>query len=214
MIWWCQHCGVEDTVLRDRCTSCGSAMQTANLEWLNEGDEGEETVFELELEPLERAALVSNLINAKIRHRWDEDNELVVADARADEVDGLLDEILGVDTRSEDAEDDETTDEYVDEFDDFDDEPSQGASGYDTISQLFEATDRLRTRQEEDDVHRFMEISGEVLMSPPPFGVDEETWADVQSASRNIAMLLSRDEEDPTLDGEIVALRNQLQVLV
>lgn len=202
MIWWCRGCGMEDVNLRDRCPSCGSAMQSASVQWLEETDD--ETVFELELEPVEHAAIVESLMSAGISHRWDTPSELVVSDAQADLVDGILDEVLGADTRDDSGDDV-----------DFDDDGDGGdETGYESLSELYLITDQLRTRQDEDDVQRFMEVSGEVLMSPTPFGIDEETWADVQSAARNVAALLNKDEEDPSLDGEIVALRNQLKILV
>ncbi len=220
MIWWCRGCGMEETQLRDRCTACGAALQSAELEWLNEGDEGEETVFELDLEPLERVGVIESLVGASIRHRWESDDELVVADRQADAVDVILDDLLGEETRDNATGSGGVS--FVDDFDvnaddgfdEFEDGPDVSSGGYEVLSQLFLATDRLRSSQDEDDVKSFLEVSGEVLMMAPPFGIDEETWADVQSATRNISAFLNRDDEDPALEGEIVGLRNQLQQLV
>lgn len=211
-IWWCRTCGMESTRLMTACPSCASAMQVAELDWLDPGAEGEETVFELEPEPLERAAIVDALIHETIRHRWETDTELVVADPHADLVDGILDEVLGVETRADDAEataDFDAGDPLLDAVDD----EGNGEDGYSSLSQLYLAVDKLQTSREEDEIMEFASATGVVLMTPPPFGVDEETWADIQSAARNAATALELDPEAP-VDADLKALRNQLHELV
>lgn len=212
---------MESTRLMGACPTCGSAMQHADIGWLDPGVEGEETVFELEPEPLERAAIVDALVHESIRHRWETDTELVVADAHADSVDTILDEVLGVETRADgtDTGADTSTDAAsdVDEDDLFDDDVDDavdgGQDGYNALSQLYLAVDRLQGSREDDDVMEFASATGMVLMLPPPFGIDEEMWADIQAAARNTATALEENVEAP-VDADLKALRNQLHELV
>jgi hypothetical protein len=204
MIWWCRGCGMEDTRVHSACSTCGSALQPADIEWLNPGDEGEETVFELELTPVERAAVVETLISHNVRHRWDETNELVVSDFRADEVDELLDEIIG-DSEDDDSFDDDDDDEELD---------GEGSDeGYEVTSQLFVATGKALKNRSDDRVAAFTEAAQRVLQTAAPFGVDDETWADLQSTARNISSALAEDK-DAQVDADLKGLQNQLQLLV
>lgn len=224
-LWWCRGCGMEDTQSRaqNACPTCGSALQVADLDWLEEGSEGEETVFELEPEPIERAAIVESLVLEGVRHRWETPEELVVADARADDVDLILDEVLGADTRvddeggrvelelvGDDADDD--GDESGDDFD-LDLDGGTADDGYEVLSHLYLATDALQKRREDEDVARFLMAAGSTLVAPLPFGIDEEVWADLQASARNVAAALELDVEAP-VDGELKALHNQLAELV
>jgi hypothetical protein len=214
-IWWCRGCGMEST-REGSCPTCAHALQSTNVRWLNPNDEGEETVFELEPEPIERAAIVDALIHESIRHRWETNFELVVADARADEVDGILDEVLGVETRADDngiaadlgnSTSDEDFDEDNSEYDESDED------GYSAISKLYIATDKLQSSRDHDEIMSFAGAVGEVLMGPLPFGMEDEAWADILSAARNAATALEQDPEAP-IDADIKALRNQLHELV
>jgi hypothetical protein len=212
-VWWCRGCGMEDTRAHESCSSCGSALQTADIEWLNDGDEGTETVFEIETEPIERAALVDALIANNIRHRWEGTDDLVVSDRNADAADLILDEVLG-----EEDEDDEGDDDVDDEFDndiDSDDDPFEEGSdnGYEVLSRLFIATGGVMRSRSEDDIEEFTASTQEVLTTATPFGVDDETWADIQAAARNTSVALNADSKAP-IDADIKALHNQVQTLV
>lgn len=220
-IWWCSTCGMEDTRDGGPCPSCGSALQHAGLVWLADGDEGEETVFELETEPMERAAIVHALVTGGIRHRWEGVTDLVVADGHVDAVDVLLDDILGADTRADVIDGPAGIPQMVapaaepDEYEEYDDD-SEGEGddqSYAVLSRLFVAVDRLQKRRNEDDVTEFVVISGEALALGPPFGVDEEVWAGVQANARNLATSLESDPE-AEVDSDLVAFRNELQQMV
>jgi len=215
-------------------------MQQANIEWLAPNDEGEETVFELEPEPVERAAIVDAIVHEKIRHRWETDTELVVSDDNADTVDSILDEVLGVETRSDGTRVDLSTSGSTEsaEYDyglysganadndantagNFDmdsdgygtDDSDGGDVGYVALSQLYLTVDRLLGSRDDDDIMEFATATGTILMSPPPLGVDDETWADIQSAARNAASALEADGDAP-IDADLKALRNQVHELV
>ena len=205
-VWWCRGCGMEDTLMHDACPTCGSALQVADIEWLNEDDEGEETIFEIETEPHERAAIVQGLMDEKIRHRWEGVTDLVAADINVDAVDKILDEVLGEDS----AVDGEVEGDDESGYDDYE---GGGEDDYLVISRLYDVADRLQKRRDEDDIAAYLDATGATLAAPTPFGMDDETWADIQAAARNTAAALQEDSEAP-IDADLKALRNQLHALV
>lgn len=200
-VWWCRGCGMEDTHMHDACKTCGSALQVAEIEWLNEDELGEETVFEIETEPHERAAIVQGLMTEGIRHRWEGVTDLVAADINVDAVDKILDEVLGEDTE---------VDGNTEEEDDYE---GGGEDDYVIISTLYDVADRLRKRRDDDDIAAYLDATGATLAAPTPFGMDDETWADIQSAARNTAAALQEDPKAP-IEADLKALRNQLHELV
>jgi hypothetical protein len=214
-IWWCAGCGMEDTRSHNACPSCSSALQVGEVSWLHDVDHDVETVFELDPEPIERAAIVEGLMSQKISHRWEGLSDLVVLDADADAVDTILDEVLGADSREDDDDTDEADDDDgVEDFDDeYDDEHGAGGDDYNVLSDLYVATDRLQKHRDEEDIAEYLGATGAALATGQPFGVDEDTWADIQSAARNVAAALESDS-DASIEGDLKALRNQLQQLV
>jgi hypothetical protein len=211
MIWWCSTCGMEDLRSHNACPSCGSALQTADIEWLAVGETDDETIFELELEPMERAAIVDALIQNKVRHRWDDVHE-VVRDQDVDAVDALLDEILGAEIDDESMLDIDGNGE-IDALEDDDLDGNGEDDGYDAISDLFVAVDKLLKNRTDDRVVDSRDAAEHVLEVTSPFGVDDETWADVQSAARNASVALGQDSKAP-IDSDLKGLYNQLQLLV
>jgi hypothetical protein len=201
---------MEDTRQHDSCSSCGSALREANIEWLKVGETNDETVFELELENIERAAIVDALIENNIRHRWDDVHELVVEDVNVDAVDHILDEILG-----EEGDEDIDLDDNgeVDEFEEEDLDGNGEDDGYDAISDLFVTVDKLLKGRTAEKVADFRDSAEHVLETANPFGVEAETWADIQSAARNASVALEQDAKAP-IDADLKGLYNQLQLLV
>jgi hypothetical protein len=187
-------------------------MREANMEWLTVGETEDETVFELELEPIERAAIIDSLVENNIRHRWDDVHELVVEDRNVDAVDHILDEILGEES-DEDVDADIDGNGEIDEFEDDDIDGNGDDDGYDAISDLFVAVDKLLKNRTPERIGDFRESAGHVLAVGSPFGVEEEIWADVQSSARNISVALDDDAQAP-IDADLKGLYNQLQLLV
>jgi hypothetical protein len=185
-------------------------MHEANMEWLAVGETDDETVFELELEPIERAAIIDALVQNTIRHRWDDVHELVVEDRNVDAVDLLLDEILG-EEGEEDPDIDGNGEE--DEFEDDDLDGNGEDDGYDAISDLFVTVDKLLKNRTPDRISDFRDSATHVLTTQSPFGVEAEIWADVQSSARNISVALEQDADAP-VDADLKGLYNQLQLLV
>jgi hypothetical protein len=177
---------------------------------LKVGETNDETVFELELENIERAAIVDALIENNIRHRWDDVHELVVEDVNVDAVDHILDEILG-----EEGDEDIDLDDNgeVDEFEEEDLDGNGEDDGYDAISDLFVTVDKLLKGRTAEKVADFRDSAEHVLETANPFGVEAETWADIQSAARNASVALEQDAKAP-IDADLKGLYNQLQLLV
>jgi len=231
-IWWCRGCGMEDTRAHNACPSCGSAMLTSDVAWLNDGDVAEETVYELETTPTERAAVVEALLNENISHRWDNPEDLVVAQANEPAVDSIIDDVLGGELEEVPASvlpfgvggleaahlvGDVPGTEGVDlsdlDGDGVNDDEEGDDDGYNVMSNLFMTTGRLLKRWEDDDVSTFLDQSGTLLVTKPPFGVDEEVWADIQSLTRNTATSL-QDDKEADVEPQLKELQEKLHLLV
>jgi hypothetical protein len=207
-VWWCRGCGMEDTRMHTACPTCSSALETTEMEWLEDDPEREETIFEIEAPPTERAAIVQALMTEKIQHRWDNPTDLVVDDSQAEAVEKILDDIFGDDAEVTDSEGND-----LDLAEMFSSGGSSGESDYEILSQLYDVVSRLQKNRDEDDIAEFLDLSGVALTAPTPFGLEDETWADVQSSVRNVSVGLGDDANAP-VDSELQALRNQLHTLV
>lgn len=210
-IVWCRGCGMEDTRMHAACPTCGSALQSSSVEWLNDGQEADETVYELEIDSNERSAIVEALIGESISHRWEGTSDLVVTEANEPAVDRILDDVLH--DELEFVEGEEGNQAGEDEEDEEDWAGDDGNDGYEMLSRLYLATDNLLKRWEDEDVVNFVSEAGAALVTPTPFGVDEEVWAEIQSHARNAATALEIDKEaevEPTLKD----LHAKLQELV
>lgn len=207
-VWWCRGCGREDTVLVESCPTCSSAMQVAQLEWLEEDDEGDETVFEIETEPMERAAIVQALMGEEIRHRWEGITDLVVSEANEPAVDRILDDVLGADAEVEVVEFDQPG-----ESEDGEDYDESQDGDYAVLTQLYDVSDRLQKRRDEGDVAEFLDTAGVALASPAPYGIEDEDWATIQADARNLSAALQEDAE-AGVEEELKAFRDKLHALV
>ncbi len=191
-IWWCRGCGMEDTVLHTSCKACGSATQVASMNWLEDHARGDETTYELDLTPSERAVLVELLIAENIEHRWDKDTDLVVPREDEAAADAILDDVLGEES-PDDLEDDDEEGEDEDEGDD----EAEADEDYETMSRLYIATVNVARRRDPEIVGLFLEAGRLVMSSPAPFGVEDEIWADVQAGARNCSAALEIDNDAP-----------------
>ncbi len=228
-VWWCRGCGLEDTRVLSTCPSCGSAIIVSPLNWLDDGEVGDETVYELETEPAERVAVVEALMAEGIRHRWDDVSDLVVAKSDEEAVDKLLDDVLGDELVEVGDEDDDAGDVIAgdkpfeiggidlsdDDAEDVDDDAGEddGGESYEVMSRLFLTTDRLMKRWEDEDVNAFLDDTGALLVTPTPFGVEDESWADIQSLARNAAAALEVDRE-ADIEPQLKELHGILHALV
>ncbi|MBO0747364.1 MAG: hypothetical protein J2O47_03375, partial [Acidimicrobiaceae bacterium] len=90
-VWYCVNCGYE-VKSRGRCHSCRERLQLSPLPELEVGDEDDEVGYRLDdWEDAARGRLIQGLIDAGIRHRF-EDDELVVAADDEERVDDLVEE--------------------------------------------------------------------------------------------------------------------------
>jgi hypothetical protein len=211
---------MEETRQRDACPTCGSALAFAPVEWLQEESRGEETVWELRTEPVERAAIVESLITSGIAHRWDTPRDLVAAEEDEAAVDLILDEVLGAEEEGADPDGGAAStgpndpDHLDDDDDDEEEGEDDGEDGYKLLSDLYIATDRVLRSDDDLDVSDFGHVVGATLMADPPFGVDDEKWADIQAAARNAMSALDRDDVDIEADPLLLELKGLLKDMV
>src|SRR5579875_2645040 len=93
-VWYCPNCGYE-VPSRGRCHSCGERLLASPLPELESGPEDDEVGYRLDQWDDEtRGRLIEALIGAGIRHRFEEE-ELVVLAIDEAEVDALVAEATG-----------------------------------------------------------------------------------------------------------------------
>jgi hypothetical protein len=157
-------------------------------------DAGEEIVFELsDWTEDDRQALHQKLTTGNIPHSWEE-GDLVVDEADADVAEQAIEAV-----------------EYPDELaigGDGDDEDDDGA-GYELMSTLFVAADRLQHDPDDPVVGgEFEEASDAVVAGKAPYGVAPELWKQVQELAHNVCEEL--DEAEPEVIARDAATLRQL----
>jgi hypothetical protein len=170
----------------------------------DEQEDDGEVVFELaEWGDEFRAALTKVLDERKVPHDW-EGTDLVVDDVDADLVDAILDEL-------------EAT--PLDEIVPVDDTPpAENEAGYDDVSSLFVAADRLLHAPDDPEiVNDFADAAAAVEATAPPYGVGEPEWTRVQAAA--VAVVQAIEAEDAEVDAAPIgvaarALRDLLRPYV
>lgn len=155
-------------------------------------DVDDEIVFELaDWTEDDRQTLHTKLTTANIAHSWEE-GDLVVAEADADAAEEAIEAV-----------------EYPDEIAVDDDDADDGGVGYQLMSALFVAADRLQHDPEDPVVGgEFDEAADAVAAAPAPYGVAPELWKQVQELAHNVCALL--DEGDPEVIGRDAATLRQL----
>jgi len=148
-----------------------------------EDDDGDEVVFELaDWTDDDRAALRDKLQAKGIAHEW-EDGDLVVADADADAADDAIEAVEYPDELAVDAEGAEADD---------------GGVGYELMSALFVAADRLQHDPEDPRVGGAFDEAADAVAAAatPPYGVAAEEWKQVQELATNVCDQLDEADAD------------------
>jgi hypothetical protein len=157
-----------------------------------EDDLEDEVVFELaDWTDDDRQALHEKLNEAGIGHEWEE-TDLVVGEADADAAEDAIEAI-----------------EYPDELAP-DPEGDDGGVGYELMSALFVAADRLQ--HDPDDPRTGGEFDNAadavIAAATPPYGVAPEVWKQVQELAHNVCEQL--DDADPDVIARDAAALRQL----
>ncbi len=191
-VWFCARCGYEVNG-RGRCHSCGERLIPSPLPELDSGPEDDEVGYRLDQWDDEtRGRLIQVLISAGIRHRFEEE-ELVVLAANEAKVDRIVAQVTGA------LEDD-----------DEDDDGQEGAAGTgeNVARDLYEAAKVLR--EDPTDMQADValgESSAAVFAADSLPDLDGDQLAAVGRVTRRLLGALGADE---ALEDEI---RHQAEVL-
>jgi hypothetical protein len=177
-IWYCVNCGYE-VERGGRCHNCKAPLTASPLAELAEGEVDDELGYRLnDWDDEERGQLIHALVEAGIRHRF-EDDELVVSAADEEQVDHLMSEVSAVPT-SRDG-DDEARD--VKPLPDEPPDPAMLAA----VTALYDAAQRLRLDPTDmvadTDV---AEASAAMFSLNHVYGVDADTWAAIGRVTRRL----------------------------
>lgn len=138
-----------------------------------------------------RAELVSRLVELGIPHRW-EDDMLVVPTPRENEVDGILDEMEGVDTGA-------VSGEVI--------EPAEIAST------LFLVADRMRKgKVDAERYSRLCEVLESAEPARVPYGWDPAVWQQALELAEDLADAVADDTDE--IESAATALYDLLRPLI
>lgn len=187
----CPSCGSQYLASATVCVDCGAPLQVSPLLEASDtevgydlGDWGDD----------ERLRLASALTAESLPSRW-EGTELVVREIDADHVEDLIEEIDDADAL-EVAEDD-------------------GGEGAEILSSLYVSSDVLQSDPKASaaivELLDACELASEL---GPPYGLDKETWQEVQHRADTVAELLGAGAEDDDVATAAKALRDAVRPLV
>ncbi len=201
-VWYCGNCGYE-VASRGRCHSCGERLVASPLPELESGPDDDEVGYRLDMwDDPTRARLIEALINAGVRHRFEEE-ELVILAVDEAEVDQLVARVTGA-----------VSDNRYEGYEDGDEEESaEGGEGADedgaaVARQLYDAAKRLRDDPTDMTADAALsEASVAVFALDYIPGMDEDHLAAVGRVTRRLLGALGADE---ALEDDI---RHQAEVL-
>lgn len=193
-VWYCANCGYEVTA-RGRCHSCGERLIASPLPELQSGPDDDEVGYRLDLWDDEtRARLIQGLISARILHRFEEEELVILASDEA-QVDRLVARATGSASAYDDDEDDEA-------------ERAAVPVDENAALELYRAAQRLR--EDPTDMQADValgEASAGVFAAEYLPALDEAQLAAVGRVTRRLLGALRADE---ALEDEI---RHQAEVL-
>jgi hypothetical protein len=200
-VWYCANCGYEVTS-RGRCHSCGERLVASSLPELESGPDDDEVGYRLDMwDDPTRARLIEALVGAGVRHRFEEE-ELVILAVDEAEVDQLVARVTGA-----------VPDSRYEGYEDRDEEEGAGGQGAGedgegVARQLYDAAKRLR-----DDPTDMLADAAVSEASVTVFaldyipGMDSDELAAVGRVTRRLLGALGADE---ALEDDI---RHQAEVL-
>jgi hypothetical protein len=188
----CAVCGAKylNTTLT-ACADCGAPFGAVLL-----AEGGEEVGYDLaDWDDTQRAELAASLARDGIAHRW-EDAEMVVAEADADHVEGLVDAIDNPDVLAEEDDD--------------------GDLAADVLSALYVSSDVLQS--DPTSPAAVIDLLDAIEQAPelPPYGIEGSVWGLILDRANAVAELLAPDvdAEDEAIAAAAHALRELVRPLV
>ena len=137
-----------------------------------------------------QALLAERLGGAGVPHEFDADGDLVCHEADEEQVELVIDELLA-----------RASDEGLEELD--------GLEANSLLSDLFEATDRLRRDvRDSKGVLGVLEHGGRLSATATPFGFAATSWQSLRDAAADLCDLI---ESDDTGDADITELATRLR---
>lgn len=193
----CPSCGETYVSTAQVCADCGvpladptDAPAPVQLE-----PDGDEVGYDLDdWEPASRGELVAVLVAHGIAHRWEE-GELVVRERDADAVEPLIDEIDNPDALEVEDDDDDAAAEL--------------------LSSLYVAADVLAgDHANPGAVIDLCEAEADAQEIDAPYGVSNDTWAEIKRRAAVVATLLDDNTDEDAVRQAARALRDLLHPLV
>ena len=203
---FCPQCGAEYLEGYTECADCLIPLVSAgerddDVDDVDDVEDGtdDDVVYELDdWEPGLIEQLNDALAHEAISHSWEEDRNLVVAEADSDRVEELLDEL-----------------EYPDALEESADEGGDDEASYEIVSELFVAADRLMHAPDDAAVVGEAVKAVEAAVAiPRPFGFSPEEWGRIKAFASGMGEDVSNDADDEVVVEGARNLRDLLRKYV
>ena len=187
----CASCGSQYLANATVCADCGAPLQVSPV--LDASDD--EVGYDLgDWGDDERLRLAAILTAESLPSRW-EGTELVVRDVDADHVEDLIQEIDDADALEADVDDD--------------------GAGAEILSSLYVASDVLQSDPKASAaIVELLDACELASQLGPPYGLEKETWQEVQRRADAVAELLGAGAEDDDVAVAAKELRDAVRPLV
>lgn len=195
---FCPRCGavfapdvnMEFSTTQVLCVECGLSLEDPPAMLEPSANDDDQIAYDLvEWPPEDRTIATADLVELDIPYRWEDNIVLIVPAAAEEQVDGILDEI------DENAMS-EGGDLAADALLLAEDGEDGGEEAATAMSDLFIAADDLsHTTYDEEKVVEFMEAAAAVAQSLPPFGIEANVWARIQSQASAIVTALEKGDD-------------------
>ncbi len=201
---FCPRCGavfaadvnMEFSTTQVLCVECGLSLEDPPQMLAPSANDDDQIAYDLvEWPPEDRTIATADLVELDIPYRWEDNIVLIVPAAVEEQVDGILDEI-DENAMSEGGD-------LADELLLAEDGEDGGEEAATAMSDLFIAADDLsHTTYDEEKVVEFIEAAAAVAQSLPPFGIEANVWARIQSQASAIVTALEKGDDGD--DDEVV----------
>ena len=213
---FCPRCGaefaadvnVEFSTTQVLCVVCGLSLEDPPEMLAPSGNDDDQIAYDLvEWPPEDRTIATADLVELGIPYRWEDGVVLIVPAAAEEQVDAVLDEI---DENAVSGAGEGAGDALMLAADGED----GGEEAATAMSDLFIAADDLsHTTYDEEKVVEFIEAAAAVAQSLPPFGIEPNVWARVQSQASAIVAALEKGDDGDDSEAVINGARDLRDLL-
>jgi hypothetical protein len=195
---FCPRCGavfapdvnMEFSTTQVLCVECGLSLEDPPEMLAPSGNDDDQIAYDLvEWPPEDRTIATADLVELGIPYRWEDNIVLIVPATAEEQVDGILDEI----DENAMAGDGEIAADALLLANAGEDGGEEAATA---MSDLFIAADDLsHATYDEEKVVEFIEAAAAVAQSLPPFGIEQNVWARIQSQASAIVTALEKGDD-------------------